>query len=56
MNEYHETYEIEQVMLSTTQHHMTKKKNQRIEMAEFEDAQLTGPHHKNILLVHPVDY
>ena len=37
MNEYHEIHEIEEVTLSHTQHHMTRKKNERIEMQEVAD-------------------
>ena len=37
MNKYHETHKIEEMMLSHTQDHMTKRKNERIEMQEVDD-------------------
>ena len=37
MNEYHEVHEIEEVMLSNREHHMTKMKNERAEIQEIEN-------------------
>ena len=37
MNEYHEIHEIEEVMLSYTKYHMTKKEDERTGMRQVED-------------------
>ena len=57
MNKYHEVHEIVEVMLSYTQHHMIKMKNEQTEKREVEDDAVnhTSSQKKNILYVPSVD-